>query len=109
MPLSMYFWAVSTACWVKKWFSNMLCALISSWVPREIVKPQYRHVIMMSSWLGLTGAPQRVQLVGISLGAVGVGAAIRAASIIGGAVTAGAGAWSGVGVVGRGDAEGMEI
>jgi len=109
MPLSMYFWAVSTACWVKKWFSNMLCALISSWVPREIVKPQYRHVIMRSSWLGLIGAPQRVQLVGISLGAAGVGAAIGAGSIIGGPMTAGAGVWSGLGIVSGGDAEGMVI
>jgi len=77
------------------------------------VKPQYRHVIIRSSWLGLNGAPHLVQLVGISLGVVGVWAAIGAVSIICGAATAGAGAGRGargIDIVGDcAGAEGMDI
>lgn len=44
----------------------MLCVFISSDVATAIVKPQYRHVTIRSSWLGFVGAPHLVQLVGIS-------------------------------------------
>jgi len=50
----------------------MLCVFISSDVATAIVKPQYRHVIIRSSWLGLVGAPHLVQLVGISFFGGGV-------------------------------------
>lgn len=87
----------------------MLWVFISSAVAREIVKPQYRHVIMRSSWLGLIGAPHLVQLVIISLGAAGFGGKVGVGIAIVEVATAGTGAGTAAGITGEGiDVEGRD-
>jgi hypothetical protein len=74
----------------------MLCVFISSDVATEIVKPQYRHVIIRSSWLGLNGAPHLVQLVGISFLGGGILTCVAVGSMVGMAAGMGVGMAAGI-------------
>ncbi len=83
----------------------MLCVFISSDVATAIVKPQYRHVTMRSSWLGVVGAPHLVHDVGIAFFGGGALAIVGVGCIVGGVGpdgTVGMGIGDGVGIAGDG-------
>jgi hypothetical protein len=81
----------------------MLCVFISSDVATAIVKPQYRHVTIRSSWLGFVGAPHLVHDVGITFFGGGALIVVGVGCIVGGIGpdgTLGMGTGDGVGVTG---------